>query len=776
MEQNSVTFQNDSFHKREHVNVEKLRKVIACTNPPVSDRESWKNDIINLRKILADLRNGVDSYSVQYKQQLTNFGRRYASRGIQHMPRHVRNYIAGEFYYDLDIKNCHPVIIPQLLCFEFPFNPEQNKRKIQIPVPKFAKEYMEDRDSAIATYGLEDKITYLKIVYNEILNLRFAKYPDIVEYHDMIYKSDGLLSRFRTVTNTDYKDYKNELTRISKALGKYASSNKTREGNFEASIFSHYVQNVENLLILHAENFLAQKYEIRTDVLMFDGLMIAKDTVRENLDTILALTNDYVFEKTGIRVEFVLKPTTTEWEPDTSSPDMGELPKNPCELKPCDIEYYNTYWTADLDERLFDEHGNLLRQGVVRKLNDENDDCMLLYGYLNQFFCIFDNLPGVCGFRRDRRQAYTISKVTDIMRTNNPSIMNEYFQSDYVKRYKEYTFRPTMFNTRGLVYNSYIPPPASISFDADIVKREKCPKWFEFIYRVIAGGNVSVARWINAWISVLMVKGKTSKSIVLTGAKGTGKTTFGDVVGDLVGRDYFLSLEDLQRIGSNFNSLFERKILTVIQEVDAGGGRDRVQNKIKSLITEETMPIERKGVDAFIAPSFNNFIFISNHSDPVDITEDNRRFLIVRVGCEKQNNFEFFNAMRGEVSSNIEDLRAYYLNLGNNCIDIIRNIPQTEFERRVREKGESSFAFWARNSLRDLVVHGGVKVDELYTRYKDTMNNQFKGSYLNFINFKANLRDIQNIVIVDNFVTWDDTIDISYEPAQMDDDIWNECF
>ena len=97
----------------------------------------------------------------------------------------------------------------------------------------------------------------------------------------------------------------------------------------------------------------------------------------------------------------------------------------------------------------------------------------------------------------------------------------------------------------------------------------------------------------------------------------------------------------------------ETCIITQIEEV-VGNGADyhRVHNKMKSLISEDLVSIEKKGIDMYMAKSFNNYILLTNFYNPVPVTEENRRFCVMRVSEAERNNYEYFQKLREGVKEN----------------------------------------------------------------------------------------------------------------------------
>jgi len=126
---------------------------------------------------------------------------------------------------------------------------------------------------------------------------------------------------------------------------------------------------------------------------------------------------------------------------------------------------------------------------------------------------------------------------------------------------------------------------------------------------------------------------------VVQGAQGNGKSTLISVlqyavdgitqgVDDQASR---LSVELLPRhLDSRFNAPMQNKTLAVVHEMHTDSFKDQRerQDYLKSLITESTLTIERKGMDQFTARNHMNFMFCSNHRDAVRLESSERRFAV----------------------------------------------------------------------------------------------------------------------------------------------------
>ena len=100
----------------EKFNQQKLHEVINCNNIPTknSDDAHWCSKVLPsiLIKIAENL---VDNkLSTSYTQKIPNFGRLFSDTGLQRINNEIKCYISGEYYYDIDIKNAHPVFINEV--------------------------------------------------------------------------------------------------------------------------------------------------------------------------------------------------------------------------------------------------------------------------------------------------------------------------------------------------------------------------------------------------------------------------------------------------------------------------------------------------------------------------------------------------------------------------------------------------------------------------------------------------------------------------------------
>ncbi len=162
---------------------------------------------------------------------------------------------------------------------------------------------------------------------------------------------------------------------------------------------------------------------------------------------------------------------------------------------------------------------------------------------------------------------------------------------------------------------------------------------------IICNADKTCYEYLLNWLAHMVQKPmeKPEVAIVLKAGQGTGKGTFVDPVGKIIGA-HFVHLTEQSQVVGRFNSLLENKVLIFADEFFAGSKKHTDQ--LKGMITEKTAKIERKGVDSIMVPSFSRLIMASNHENIVSIEKDERRYLYLEVSEERKQDHDYFEALR----------------------------------------------------------------------------------------------------------------------------------
>ena len=225
---------------------------------------------------------------VNYNQKNKNIGRFFAkgSLSLQSLPRQIRHTIAKEFYYDIDIVNCHPIILYQYC------------KKNNIKTPKL-KEYIDDRDKILNEIIENNQITkeeakklILKITNGGEHNK--SKCLFIRDYYDEIKEIHELICKIPE--NEKY-------VKIGKK-----NSDKKNGYNKNGSSVNVLLTDIENNILNCMIDYLKNKNIINKNVvLVFDGLMILKNNIKEPLEDIIKELQEYIKNKIDYDMKIILK-------------------------------------------------------------------------------------------------------------------------------------------------------------------------------------------------------------------------------------------------------------------------------------------------------------------------------------------------------------------------------------------------------------------------------------------------------------------------------------
>jgi hypothetical protein len=151
------------------------------------------------------------------------------------------------------------------------------------------------------------------------------------------------------------------------------------------------------------------------------------------------------------------------------------------------------------------------------------------------------------------------------------------------------------------------------------------------IQSVLGSPEPAVINHFMNWLAyIFQTRQKATTAWIVHGRTGTGKgALYNLILKPLFGTDFCQTIS-YKTVMRDFNGQLERALIVWVDEADAGAvDNDReLMMKIKNWVTEPQIEINRKGINAYSAPNYSNFILSSNTRTPAVITKDDRRFNI----------------------------------------------------------------------------------------------------------------------------------------------------
>lgn len=205
-----------------------------------------------------------------------------------------------------------------------------------------------------------------------------------------------------------------------------------------------------------------------------------------------------------------------------------------------------------------------------------------------------------------------------------------------------------------------------------------CNLYLDHLRDNVCLGNQEHFDYLMGWMARMIQQPAQAGevAVVLRGGKGTGKSFFAVELGKLLGR-HFLHVSNGSHLTGNFNAHLRDLVLLFADEAFYANDRKH-ESILKTLITENTLTIERKGVDVETAPNFIHLIMASNDRHVVPAGPGERRFFVLDVGREHQQDSQYFSAISKQMDSGgREALLHMLLHYDLEGFDV-RSVPATE--------------------------------------------------------------------------------------------------
>lgn len=259
-------------------------------------------------------------------------------------------------------------------------------------------------------------------------------------------------------------------------------------------------------------------------------------------------------------------------------------------------------------------------------------------------------------------------------------------------------------------------------------RKGDCSLYLEHIRRNICNGDEQLYDYVIGWMArVVQQPGTTGQTaLVLRGERGTGKGVFAKNFLALFGR-HGLQVTHLKHFLGNFNAHLRDCVLLYADEAFFAGDKAH-ESMLQSLVTEETMMFEPKGVDAELGPNYTHLIMSSNNDWVVPAGPNERRYVCCDVSDAKQQDESFFKAISEQMDNGGREALLDFLLTYDLSNYSVRTIPKNKALAHQRELTLDTFQEWWLNRLKEGTQTGRLDVwqdrvpfEDIVRDYVDTM-------------------------------------------------------
>lgn len=172
----------------------------------------------------------------------------------------------------------------------------------------------------------------------------------------------------------------------------------------------------------------------------------------------------------------------------------------------------------------------------------------------------------------------------------------------------------------------------------------------DHLYEVLCSKDDDHYRYVFGWLAQ-MVQRPTEPgrvALVFRGVEGSGKSLFGDALRRMFGQ-HALAVATPRAVTGNFNAHLRDLVLLVANEAVFAGDRASF-GVLKSLLTDETIFLEQKGIDGFEVRNMLHVFMTTNAEWAVPVTLTDRRFAVFDVPGKRTP--AYYARLAGAVDNN----------------------------------------------------------------------------------------------------------------------------
>ncbi len=224
----------------------------------------------------------------------------------------------------------------------------------------------------------------------------------------------------------------------------------------------------------------------------------------------------------------------------------------------------------------------------------------------------------------------------------------------------------------------------------------------------LCGGNEDLATYVIRWLArmVQLPSHPAEVALVIRGKKGTGKGFFGRAICKLLGQ-HSMHCSSAKYVTGHFNAHLQDCVFLFADEAFLACTKQE-EGMLKAMITENTISIEAKGVDATIARNCLHILIASNEEHVIPASGIERRFVVMQADDARMQDSAYFAERQAELDGGgLENLLHHLINLDITCFDH-RAIPRTAALLEQVELGMAPLDRWLFSLLDEAILPNNI--------------------------------------------------------------------
>lgn len=616
-----------------------------------------------IETILDNIYKNNNNLIVKHHQKF-NIGRFYPNESISliTLSRHAKHTLFSFMnWIDIDMIKGHPTILYNL--FKDIYEPTSFKKYIENPDGIFNK--------LLDFYAVDDTLNkdHIKKIFNiAIYGGSFKTWLKEMDEKNIELKTDEIhifiqefINECKEISNIIFKNN----TKLADKIRKYYTDEKD-EWKIKNKVISYFCQAIENEILHIAYKFLIKQNIItpRKNVeLEYDGLCfkMPENINMEQLENIVIELNDKILKDTTLNVKFKIKPYDDRYiHSDIIEKTTTELIENNSLTKEEEDDDKTITDNYELEDDILQLKEEIYECNLYRKTRAEFEKSYFKLEFPLCYICeethetsqeIKQYKPNQLG-ELVRDKGLPTFYVVHKNKTITPYSFIDLWKDDINKRkYKGIVFEPNPAFQDKNYYNLFK------GFRNDDPNIESINEEDSYFFKLLKHITKTEPKLYNYFIAIIAhiiqhPYKKTNTAFVMNSFnKGIGKDSIIAGIKNIIGIEYFGKISDIEDIAKKFNADLINKLIIYGEEITANA--KKLVDKLKQVITQTEIKMEKKGYDAIIVKDYANFFFTTNNRNSFKIEVGDRRFTMLECN-ESFLEEDFFNKFYEEINDPIK--------------------------------------------------------------------------------------------------------------------------
>jgi hypothetical protein len=237
---------------------------------------------------------------------------------------------------------------------------------------------------------------------------------------------------------------------------------------------------------------------------------------------------------------------------------------------------------------------------------------------------------------------------------------------------------------------------------------------------VICHGNREQYEYLIKWLArmVQFPAEQGEVAIVMRGIEGTGKGTLARVMLRILGQ-HALHISNAKHLVGNFNAHLRDCVFLFADEAFFAGDKAHV-GVLNALITEPSLTIEGKYMNAIQTPNFLHVMMASNADWVVPASLEARRYFVLEVSDAHKDDHSYFGGIWEEMEAGGYAAMLHDL-LHINLTDFnVRSVPTTEgLQQQKKLSLDTSNSWWSDVLHRGYVFRSKLGLEDFFSKWHD---------------------------------------------------------